>query len=123
MAMPVQRLYAHPKVSADRGRVALQRGPIVYCLEEADNGPNLDSILLPRDAPFESSFQADLLGGVVILRARGVREGNDVSDPRDVPYSSRVLPIQGIEMTAVPYFAWDNREAGDMLVWIRESSQ
>jgi hypothetical protein len=123
LAMPVQRIYAHSRVIADRGRVALQRGPIVYCLEEADNGRNLDSILLPRDVAVEASHQPDLLGGVVVLNARGLREGNEEIEERDSAYSNRALPVHDINLQAVPYFAWDNRLSGDMLVWIRETGR
>lgn len=123
LAMPIHRTYAHSRVTADRGRVALQRGPVVYCLEEADNGPNLDSVLLPRDVPVEASYQPDLLDGVVVLKARGMREGNDEAEERDSAYSNRALPVHDINLLAVPYFAWDNRLTGDMLVWIRETGR
>jgi DUF1680 family protein/DNA-binding LacI/PurR family transcriptional regulator len=123
LVMPVQRIYAHARVTADRGRVALQRGPVVYCLEEADNGSNLDSVLLPRDAPIEASDEPDLLGGVVVLRARGLREGSDEAEDRDSAYSNRALPVHDVDLLAVPYFAWDNRLTGDMLVWIRETGR
>ncbi len=123
LATPVQRIYSHSKVTANRGRVALQRGPVVYCLEQADNGTNLDSLLLPRDAELASSFEADLLGGVVTLRAQGLREGDDESDERHVAYANHALRLHDVGLKAIPYFAWDNRIAGDMLVWIREAGR
>jgi DUF1680 family protein len=121
MAMPVQRIYADPNVVADRGRVALQRGPVLFCLEEVDDGPTLDSILLPRDAPIAASFEADLLGGVVTLRATGSREGSDTADGSHPAYSTDAPALRDFTITAVPYFAWGNRTSGDMQVWIRES--
>ena len=64
MAMPVERVYAHPEVEADRGFVALQRGPVVFCFEEVDNGPLLDGLLLTRSAPIEASYgPGNSLGG------------------------------------------------------------
>ena len=122
MEMPVQRIYSHSKVTANRGRVALQRGAIVYCLEETDNGKNLDSIVLPRDAPLDTVFEPDLLGGVITVQAAGLREGSDETDEQRSPFLSKPLPLQDFKLKAVPYFAWDNRDSGDMLVWIRESS-
>jgi uncharacterized protein len=121
MATPVQRIYADPNVVADRGRVALQRGPVLFCLEEVDNGSTLDSILLPRDAPIAASFADDLLGGVVTLRATGSREGSDAGDGSHPAYSTDAPPVRDFTITAVPYFAWGNRTSGDMQVWIRES--
>jgi uncharacterized protein len=122
LLMPVQRIYAHSKVTADRGRVALQRGPIVYCLEEVDNGQNLDSLLLPRAAELEYTYEPTLLGGVVTVQAAGIREDSEVTDSKDPAYLTKALPLQNFRLKAIPYFAWDNRAEGDMLVWIRESS-
>ncbi len=118
MKMPVRRIYSHSRVTANRGRVALQRGPIVYCLEQIDNGKNLDSILLPRDAPLEITYEPDLLGGVVTLQAPALCEGSDETDEGNSVYLSKSLPLEKFMLKAIPYFAWDNREAGDMQVWI-----
>src|SRR5690606_26059090 len=65
LPMPVTRIYADPRVQANNGRVALQRGPLVYCLEGVDNGSNLSALQLPRDAELSAASQPDLLGGVV----------------------------------------------------------
>ena len=121
MSTPVQRIYADPNVVADRGRVALQRGPLLFCLEEVDNGPSLDSVLLPRDASIGASFEDDVLGGVVTLRATGSREGSDTADEAHPAYSTDAPPVRDFTIKAVPYFAWGNRTSGDMQVWIRES--
>jgi DUF1680 family protein len=103
LPMPVRRVRANPKVEADRGRVALMRGPIVYCLESADNPFDVLSLALPGDSVLEREHRASLLGGVTIIRGRGLAGGG-------VP----------VEFTAVPYYAWANREAGAMTVWVRE---
>jgi hypothetical protein len=123
MQMPVQRIYAHSKVTANRGRVALQRGPIVYCLEAMDNGENLESILLPRTAALEYAYDPALLGGVVTVEADALREGSDSAEGQNSAYLTRALALQNFRLKAVPYFAWDNRVEGDMLVWLRESNQ
>jgi len=121
MAMPVERVYAHPEVEADRGFVALQRGPVVFCFEEVDNGPLLDGLLLTRSAPIEASYDPDLLGGVVTLRATALREGIDDADDRRPVYSLAAPPRHEVAIRAVPYFAWDNRAPGEMSVWVREA--
>src|SRR5207244_4169495 len=64
LAMPVERVAAHPHVRQDVGCIALQRGPIIYCLEQADNGAQLASVVVPRDAHLTAAFDKDLFGGV-----------------------------------------------------------
>lgn len=118
LPMPVERIYANPNVRQDRGRVALQRGPVVYCLETADNGLDLDALSLPRETNLEPAFVPELLSGVTVLRGqmeRLTKEGwNGTLYRTDAP-----APIS-VAVTAVPYFAWDNREPGEMRVWLRE---
>ncbi len=102
LPMPVRRVRAHEGVGEDRGRAAIQRGPLVYCLEDADNGP-LRELVLPLDAPLAVESRPDLLGGIVVIQSRG-RSG-----PRKTPQ----------EVRAVPYYAWANRGKGEMAVWLR----
>jgi DUF1680 family protein len=71
--MGVKRVYAHPRVSKDVGKVALQRGPLVYCLESVDNGPGLQRIYLPGDARFETVYNENKLEGIVEIKAKGLR--------------------------------------------------
>jgi len=106
--MPVQRVYAHPNVKADVGRVALQRGPIVYCLEGVDNNGKVRNLVLPKTAELSSEFHADLLNGVVVVKGTAVPrvKGDEAAQP--------------VPLTAVPYYAWDNRAPGQMIVWIAE---
>ncbi len=117
--LTVQRLYAHPGVRQNRGRVALRRGPLVYCLERTDNPAPLNRISLPRDAAFKVQFEEKTLGGVVTLQTSAASE--DTEDwPRTLyrPEPPRTSPAS---IKAVPYYAWDNREPGEMLVWLREA--
>ncbi len=118
LPMPVERVRAHPKVRADCGRVALQRGPVVYCLEEADNGADLDALCLPRKAALRAKFRPDLLGGVVTVTAAGRRRSPEGwAGALYRPAAAKTVPAR---LTAVPYYAWCNRRPGEMLVWVRE---
>src|SRR5262249_10598824 len=67
LTMPVERIVSHPQVRQDAGYIALQRGPVVYCLEEADNGPQLANIALPRDARLTAQFDPNLFGGINVI--------------------------------------------------------
>ncbi len=118
LPMPVERVSAHPAVRQDAGRVALQRGPVVYCLEEVDNGRDLNAISLPRGAKLSARFEPKLLGGVAVIGGRAEREDPAGWDGRLYrPEPSRRRPVR---IRAVPYCVWANRRPGEMLVWIRE---
>jgi DUF1680 family protein len=110
LPMPVQRVYADPRVQADVGRVALQRGPIVYCLEGVDNAGRVRNLCLPKEAKLSAKFDKNLLGGVVVI------EGEALAVSR----VEERLTTKPVAFRAVPYFAWDNREPGQMIVWIAE---
>ena len=116
--LSTQRVYADPRVRADAGRVALQRGPVVYCLEGVDNGDNLDTLQLPSDAALDAEFAPDLLGGVVRIELAGER-----AQPWDgLPlYHTQPPATSPATLSAVPYYAWANRATGDMLIWLREA--
>jgi DUF1680 family protein len=110
LPMPVRRITANGRVVADRGKVALQRGPIVYCVESTDNpGENVRNLSLPDSAPLNAEFVPDLLGGVVVVRARATRNAQAEADQVDI--------------TAIPYFAWANRGPGAMAVWLLTGGQ
>lgn len=117
--MPVERVYAHPRVADDRGRVALQRGPLVYCLEEEDNAVDPDTVFLPRSAPLEAHTDERLLDGVVTIG--GAATVADVSPWDGALYRPLAAGSSRRTITAVPYYAWDNRGPGAMRVWIRET--
>jgi DUF1680 family protein len=108
--MPVRRVRCHDKVEENRGRLALERGPIVYCLEAIDNGGHVRNIWIPANAKIGAEERADLLGGVTVLRGRAFALHRDRVDG-----PAETTPI---ELTAVPYYAWDHREHGEMTVWI-----
>jgi DUF1680 family protein len=123
LPMPVQRLKAHPKVDADIGRIALQRGPLVYCLEGADNDGHVRNLVVPPEARLSAQHRADLLGGVTVIQgpAWAVRRAT-WPDQLYLP-SARVPGITHTQFTAIPYFANANRQPGEMLVWLAETAQ
>ncbi|OLP55759.1 hypothetical protein BJF92_08665 [Rhizobium rhizosphaerae] len=115
--MPVDRLYAHPAVSEDAGRVALSRGPVVYCVEEVDLGTEPQRLRLPADAPIHAQFEPDLLGGATVLSGEALE-----AQAADWAGLYRTAPpaLKPRRFKAVPYHLWANREAGAMLVWLNE---
>ena len=117
LPMPVERVDAHPAIRQDTGCVALQRGPVVYCLEQVDNPVPLHRVAVPRDAGLEPSFEKNLLGGVTVIRGEALAV--DDSDWDNTPYRAEPARLKPFQITAVPYYAWDHREPGEMRVWIR----
>ena len=109
LEMPVRRVVAHPKVTADAGRVAIERGPLVYCFEGADHDGKVLQLALPDNAAFEPQFRADLLGGVTVLRGQGkaARRRADGS-----------IEAAATDLNAVPYYAWCHRGPNQMQVWM-----
>ena len=116
--MPVERIYAHPKLRYNAGKVALQQGPLVYCLEEVDNGSNLAGIYLPSDSELTVKYRWDLLGGVNVISGNALRV--DESSCSGALYSTEDYHYKEFRITAIPYFAWSNRESGEMSVWINK---
>ncbi|MFC7054863.1 hypothetical protein ACFQOY_02700 [Enterococcus alcedinis] len=99
LSMPVTKIEAHPYVSADTGKVALQRGPILYCFEEVDNPQGVDSVLSTEELEV---FEKDIYGTVPCLKTSFV---------------------DGSEVVAIPYYLWNNRGKGKMNVWIRQDEK
>jgi DUF1680 family protein len=117
LAMPVERLSAHPDVQADQGCVALQRGPLIYCLEQCDHTEPLSRLVLPSTSLLTTHVDPDLLGGVVVLRGTGATLiDTDWADALYRPHPPVTRPAQ---LAAIPYYAWGNREPGAMRVWLR----
>jgi DUF1680 family protein len=117
LAMPVEQVAAHPLVVQDSGRVALQRGPVVYCLEGVDHTGSVHSVLLPKDAHLTTRFDPDLLGGVVVIEGEALavdqeKWGTELYQPADA------ASVHPTPLRAVPYATWDNRAPGEMAVWL-----
>jgi DUF1680 family protein len=119
LPMPAQRVYAHPAIAADAGNVAIQRGPLIYCLEQADQSMPLDRVALPQAAELAASFEPELLGGVVALA--GIAQALDDAGWEGVLYSTAAPATQPCTIMAIPYYAWDHRAPGRMRVWVREA--
>lgn len=119
LPMTVDRLEAHPAVQGNLGRVALRRGPVVYCLEAVDNGGRVSDLALPRDANLEAFWLSSFPGGAMVLHGRGQRAS--AGEWEDVLYRDAAT-VPSVEITAVPYHAWDNRAPGEMVVWIPETA-
>ncbi|ARK12764.1 beta-L-arabinofuranosidase domain-containing protein [Fibrella sp. ES10-3-2-2] len=112
LPMAVRRVQANALVKADENKIALERGPIVYCAEwnDAPDGHVLD-LIVPGNAPLQASFRSDLLGGVEVItgdvqKARRTTDGQINTTPT--------------KLTAIPYYAWANRGAGEMAVWLAD---
>ncbi len=109
LPMPVRRVVADERVKADSGLVALERGPIVFCAEAVDNGGDVFDLVLPDAAELQSVFRSDLLNGVVIVTAQAIGSVRG----KDGSVQDRTVKFQ-----AVPYYAWANRGADQMSVWL-----
>ena len=117
-AIPAQFVHANPQVRADEGKIALVKGPLVYCLEEIDNGKNLSSIFASGNQKAEEKRSTEKAGGMQ-LKFNGVSV--DPSEwKEDELYRPGNVRLKERELTAVPYFRWGNRKAGEMTVWIKE---
>lgn len=119
LAMPVDRIYAHPAVSEDGGRVALRRGPVVYCVEETDLGSEPQRLRLPALAEVISRYDAGLLGGATVLE--GIAFEADSTGWEKTLYRTAPPVLKPRPFRAIPYHLWANREAGAMTVWLHEA--
>jgi DUF1680 family protein len=108
--MPIRRVLSHEKVEENSGRVALERGPLVYCAEWVDNGGSVSNILLEDDVALEPRFSENLIRGVVGIcgMTTALKFDADGKTPKRVDH----------EFTAIPYYAWAHRGQGEMMVWL-----
>jgi hypothetical protein len=115
--MQIERIQAHPQVRAAAGKIAIQRGPLVYCLEEVDNGGNLSALSVNVDDALWTDQDDQLPDGTVVIRGKAARICEEHwGDGLYQPVQNRE---QEVSIKAIPYFLWGNREQGEMLVWIR----
>ena len=99
LPMDVKKVKANDLVEDDKGKVAIERGPIVYCVEEVDN-PQIEEITVSKNTAFTTDFNPDLLAGIEIIKASGKNKSENFK--------------------AIPYFVWNNRGANKMDVWLKE---
>jgi DUF1680 family protein len=109
LPLAVHTVLAHDAVQANQGRVALERGPLVYCLEAVDNDGSVSDVVLPRGAELKAEHQTDLLGGVTVLTGTAQRAFRA---------SDGSTSLRSTSVTAIPYYAWAHRDLGEMAVWI-----
>ncbi|HEY3739507.1 MAG TPA: glycoside hydrolase family 127 protein, partial [Bryobacteraceae bacterium] len=113
LPMPVRRVLANGEVAADRGRVALERGPIVYAAEWVDNPKEkVRNVMLPDSAAVTAEFKPDLLKGVTVLKTHAVALSYDAQ--------GKIVKTKE-DLVAIPYYAWANRGRGQMIVWLPNS--
>lgn len=115
------RVYSNPKVASNVGKVAIQRGPLVYCLEEVDNGSGLQQVYLPKGAELKSVKVPNKLGGTVEVRATGLRLKSGEPDTL-YSYAEAPLEFEEVELTFIPYYLWANRGENEMTVWVHEKA-
>ena len=119
LEMPVMRIHSHPHVRGNIGKVAIQRGPLVYCLEQIDNGAHLHEIVLPQEAKLATRHDDHLLGGVTMIEGEGYRIKEEAWSGH--LYSDEPLPeYTETDVKFIPYYAWANRGENEMNVWVRE---
>ena len=115
LPMPVQRVEANPQVKEDLGRLAVRRGPLIYCAEAMDQAAPVDEIILPREAKLKPEWRRDLFGGITEVVGLGVRvprkEWN--KELYQTAASAEATPVR-----LIPYCDWDNRKPGAMQVWM-----
>ena len=120
LPMEVQRIAANPGVKDDQFKTALQRGPLVYCLESTDQHADLSQVAVPIEAEFTARSEPALLGGMIVLDGEGY-VADDANWNRNL-YQPAPTPKK-VSLRAIPYCFWDNREAGPMDVWMPTALQ
>jgi len=110
LPMNIKRVTANEKVVADKGLVALERGPILFCLEDKDNAFNVHNFILPDQAKLKLIFNKDIFSGTYTIQGEGISVN---------PSADRLsLSTEKIIFTAIPYNVWDNRGGASMRVWV-----
>ena len=115
LPMPIRRVIAHENIIDDRGKVALQRGPIVFCLEATDNEGEVLNLMIPDDAKLKAEFRPDLLDGVMTITGQAGLTKRTLD--------GKILPSGKKPFTAIPYYAWAHRGRGQMTVWPARTPQ
>lgn len=108
LPMEIRRVVSDEKVKDDLGRVALERGPIVYCAEWVDNNGKTSNIILPDESKLSSKYVNDLLGGITIIEGKAKIIDNAGA-------------VKSADFKAIPYFAWLNRGKGEMDIWLQRN--
>lgn len=112
LPMDVQRVAANTALVDNIGKVALQRGPLMYCAEWKDNNGKASNLVVPKNTVFETAYEPGLLNGVTVLKAT-VKSVN-------IDETAQTVTTENKTMTAIPYYSWANRGKGEMMVWFPE---
>jgi DUF1680 family protein len=108
LPMEVREVHANPKLEDDLGKVALQRGPVIYCAEWKDNNGETSNLIIPEKFIAEPAFEKELLGGLVVLKGEALKTAHENENIR----------TESVPFMAIPYYAWANRGKGEMTVWL-----
>ena len=110
---------ADVRVKADAGKAALVRGPVVYCLEEVDNGKNLHLLSIDPDGEFKEEKEQGELGDIIRITARGKRVKETEGNGRLYYPAAEPLAQEDVLLHFIPYYTWANRGSNEMTVWVR----
>jgi DUF1680 family protein len=110
LPMPIRRVLANEKVEADRGRVAIERGPMVFCAEWPDNNGKTHGLILPDDSKLTSEFRKDMFGGIEVIQGKALAANLDEEE--------QPLATAEHQLLLIPYYAWAHRGKGEMDVWL-----
>ncbi|MNJ57981.1 Non-reducing end beta-L-arabinofuranosidase [compost metagenome] len=119
LEMPIMRIRSNPRVKYNAGKVALQRGPLVYCVEEADNGARLQQLMLEQDAGLTLAYDDKLAGGLMTIKAEALRLELE-NFGTELYRADSSTSLKKAAATFIPYYAWANRGKGEMTVWVNE---
>lgn len=117
LAMVAELYHASPRVKANAGKVAIQRGPIVYCIEGIDNPGNLSALAINTKEALVEAYDKELLGGAVVIKGKAYRDKEDISE--NSLYRSYKGDQEIVDIKAIPYYLWANRGLNEMMVWMR----
>ncbi len=115
LPMPIRRVTANEKVEPDRNRVAIERGPMVFCAEWPDNNGKTHGLILPDNAKLTSEFRKDMLGGIEVIKGKALRA--------QLGEETQPLVHAEHELFLIPYYAWAHRGKGEMDVWLARNDE
>ncbi|MBR1912959.1 MAG: glycoside hydrolase family 127 protein [Treponema sp.] len=121
MDLQVRVVFANPKVRENIGKAAVMMGPVVYCLEEHDNGKDLHQLRFVGHPDFYVRYEPDLLNGVNVITCKGFRLCTDDWGEDELYSFEHQLKIKDVPLTFIPYYAWNNRGPGEMMVWVHRN--
>ena len=120
MPMPPRLVRSHPRVEANRNHVAVMRGPLVYCLESDDlpDGVGVSDVYFPLDLELTPRFDPNLFNGVTVLEGVARRKVAPSDKTQELYSAADPLTLEALDITLIPYFAWNNRTFDEMIVWL-----